>query len=363
MRHEDDKDGHRPSVRRWHACAAAARHFARKFSPRGQSRWLLLVIAAVLGAVWVAARLARPTLWPDEAARVIAAAAFAPSLAASRDRIATLVRVATGMAASEAELAARIAVDVAALGDRADAVAAECRAWMTPAGSARPLRFTSQFGQDSTLLTLFAGGGASNAGRVYVDVGANDPKGLSNTYFFDKCLGWRGVCIEANPALAATLRSERSCTVVNKCVSATRGTLRFATNGVNGHIASATADADASGTADVECAPLADILRDVGVDRVDYMTGACVSAACWRAWPRSGWWGGAFRCVTCGDRLTASLVAPTRSRHRGRRDPRAWRLPMGRRPRGRVAGRNKLGVARARLPHLGRRVLESLRPR
>ena len=30
----------------------------------------------------------------------------------------------------------------------------------------------------------------------YVDSGANDARHLSNTFFFDKCLGWEGLCIE-----------------------------------------------------------------------------------------------------------------------------------------------------------------------
>lgn len=34
-----------------------------------------------------------------------------------------------------------------------------------------------------------------NAG-VYVDVGAHEPLEISNTAFFDLCLGWKGLCIE-----------------------------------------------------------------------------------------------------------------------------------------------------------------------
>ena len=166
---------------------------------------------------------------------------------------------------------ARVEIDAALLGSRNDATAAECRAWLAPA-RARPLRFTSQFGQDSTLLTLYAGAGAAHAARMYVDVGANAPRELSNTWFLDKCLGWRGVCIEANPELAAALRRDRSCVVVNKCASASMQELSFVPSGVAGHITTSGAANSGEGTIRVPCAPLARILREVGVDRVDFMT-------------------------------------------------------------------------------------------
>lgn len=33
----------------------------------------------------------------------------------------------------------------------------------------------------------------------YVESGANDPLALSTSLFFDKCLGWSGLCIEPQP--------------------------------------------------------------------------------------------------------------------------------------------------------------------
>lgn len=32
----------------------------------------------------------------------------------------------------------------------------------------------------------------------YVEAGANDPLYLSTSLFFDKCLGWDGLCVEPN---------------------------------------------------------------------------------------------------------------------------------------------------------------------
>ena len=55
--------------------------------------------------------------------------------------------------------------------------------------------FTSQFCQDRA---LFESVYAQSLGRrrgVYVDLASNHYKRISNTYFFDRCLGWRGVCV------------------------------------------------------------------------------------------------------------------------------------------------------------------------
>lgn len=73
--------------------------------------------------------------------------------------------------------------------------------------------FTSQYGQDRTLWDrLFKN--STGPEFYYADVAANHYKHLSNTYFFDRCLGWSGVCVEPNPVYWAELRSKRSCHVV-----------------------------------------------------------------------------------------------------------------------------------------------------
>ena len=62
----------------------------------------------------------------------------------------------------------------------------------------------------------------------YVDVGAYHPWVRSNTWFLDVCLGWRGVCVEGNPALLpAFARSNRSCVVVGKFLSRSRRLVGF----------------------------------------------------------------------------------------------------------------------------------------
>ena len=53
---------------------------------------------------------------------------------------------------------------------------------------------------------------------VYVDIGANQPTVISNTLFFDKCLGWRGVLFEPQAKYHRHLRQERNATLVPECV-------------------------------------------------------------------------------------------------------------------------------------------------
>jgi hypothetical protein len=52
----------------------------------------------------------------------------------------------------------------------------------------------------------------------YLDIGTNHPTDISNTLFFDKCLGWSGVCVEPNEAYHKGIRETRSCELVPHCV-------------------------------------------------------------------------------------------------------------------------------------------------
>eukprot|EP00906_Rhabdomonas_costata_P012715 RCo018296 len=77
-------------------------------------------------------------------------------------------------------------------------------------------RFSSQYSQDWFLLVNYFL--ALPGPGFYLDVGANEPKRLSNTWFLDTCMGWKGVCVEPDPGYAERLRQERTCHVVNHCV-------------------------------------------------------------------------------------------------------------------------------------------------
>lgn len=95
----------------------------------------------------------------------------------------------------------------------------DCERFVSEAGSNSSL---SEFGQDwFAYWNFFRGAGAlPSTGGVYVDVGASLPFEYSNTVLFDRCLGWRGVCVEPNPHLVAFLEAYRSCQVVPNCIGA-----------------------------------------------------------------------------------------------------------------------------------------------
>ena len=102
----------------------------------------------------------------------------------------------------------------------AAAEASECAGWRDGSRDtfvdnitkqALPGGFTSQFRQDSQLWKhLFAHPLKELAG-AYIDVAANHYKRISNTYFYDRCLGWKGICVEPNGIYHDELRWAPTC--------------------------------------------------------------------------------------------------------------------------------------------------------
>jgi len=52
---------------------------------------------------------------------------------------------------------------------------------------------------------------------VYLDIGAHKPLSLSNTAFFDLCLGWKGLCVEPSET-SNNFENIRSCNIAKHCV-------------------------------------------------------------------------------------------------------------------------------------------------
>jgi len=156
----------------------------------------------------------------------------------------------------------------------AGADAVECAAFLaagnTGARGGAPgtfTTFTSQFGQDAYIYRNFFAGRPAGGG-FYVDVGANAPKELSNTWFFDKCLGWKGICVEASPTRAAQLKAQRGCKVVHNCVWSHEKTLLLSgtdAGSINDHLV-------AGGTYPVLCRTIDDILTAEKVPHIDYFS-------------------------------------------------------------------------------------------
>ena len=124
----------------------------------------------------------------------------------------------------------------------------------------------SQFGQDAYLFfNVFKYWPMKNRIGFYLDSGANDFKYISNTWFFDKCLGWRGLCVEPNPQYHAGLKASRSCTLIPECLSSVKQQVNFQNSGVSGKV---TGEAG-SDTLKTQCSPLHDMLSRVNESSID----------------------------------------------------------------------------------------------
>lgn len=121
----------------------------------------------------------------------------------------------------------------------------------------------SQHGQDLFVWRNFFAARAALSGErgVYVDSGANKPRALSNTWFFYRCLGWSGLCVEPNPMYHAALRAGRSCTLVPECIAAQPSRLGMRFSGVITAV---------GGRHHVDCNPLDVMLRRAGQQRADF---------------------------------------------------------------------------------------------
>jgi FkbM family methyltransferase len=82
----------------------------------------------------------------------------------------------------------------------------------------------SQVGQDRFLFENFFRG---KRGGVFVDVGAYDGERFSNTLFFEKTMGWSGLCIEPLPSAFLKLKASRKAICENVCVSDFEGEADF----------------------------------------------------------------------------------------------------------------------------------------
>ena len=96
---------------------------------------------------------------------------------------------------------------------------------------------------------------------AYVDIGTNDPTAISNTLFFDKCLGWKGVCFEPQQRYHERIRTTRSCHLVPRCVLGSAQTVHMAGSGTTSRVRVGGGAGDGEA---VTCAPADGVLRSLG---------------------------------------------------------------------------------------------------
>jgi FkbM family methyltransferase len=89
-----------------------------------------------------------------------------------------------------------------------------------------------KIGQDRWVIDLFA----RKRGGFFIEAGACDGIGASNTYALESSLGWKGICVEPNDEFFSQLVANRDCACENVCLGDQRGTVRFRSAGYYGGI-------------------------------------------------------------------------------------------------------------------------------
>ena len=95
----------------------------------------------------------------------------------------------------------------------------------------------SQQGQDAIVFwNVFAHRHLTGWKGFYIESGANHWKTFSNSLFYDKCLGWAGLCIEPTHTFHKGHKKYRSCTLIPALITAKEQDLTFMDDGLGGTV-------------------------------------------------------------------------------------------------------------------------------
>ena len=86
------------------------------------------------------------------------------------------------------------------------------------------MQFFSQVGQDQFLFENFFCGKRNG---IFVDIGAYDGEKFSNSLFFERYMGWRGLCVEPLPSAFAELVAKRQAICRQVCIGDFEGEADF----------------------------------------------------------------------------------------------------------------------------------------
>jgi hypothetical protein len=126
--------------------------------------------------------------------------------------------------------------------------------------------FHGQYHQDEFLeRNLFRG----KRGGLYVDLGAFHPTEISSTAYFDRCLRWTGLCVDANPDRIAAFRAptaDRTCEPINACLTDPAiHSRRIPTHDAEDRLSTTFG-------APVRCIPIMHLLKDRRIRHVDFLS-------------------------------------------------------------------------------------------
>ena len=123
----------------------------------------------------------------------------------------------------------------------------------------------------------------------FVDIGAHEGVFISNTYFFEKYLGWGGICFEPTPASFKKLAKNRKCICINVAVATEAGRQSFVVNPKTKNFINGLLDQfdpnhvirhgihkrlrnRSAYTIDVDCITFNDVMEEHGVYKIDFLS-------------------------------------------------------------------------------------------
>jgi len=144
------------------------------------------------------------------------------------------------------------------------------------------MNYSSQYGQDEFLdKSVFKG----MRGGLFFEMGADDGVTHSNTLFFEKERGWKGLCVEPRKDAFNKLIKNRSCLCENICVSDKAGKKAFLeVRGPAGqlsglvdayddkHLERIGKESSDVKSLEVDCVSLNDLLKKHSISTVDYFS-------------------------------------------------------------------------------------------
>lgn len=84
--------------------------------------------------------------------------------------------------------------------------------------------YKSEGGQDRFVNEAFF---QNKKGGTFIEIGAHDGLNISNTWFFEKKLGWTGICIEPRLSAYEKLIKNRECICINGAITPLEGYVTF----------------------------------------------------------------------------------------------------------------------------------------
>ncbi|GMH38282.1 hypothetical protein BSKO_06166 [Bryopsis sp. KO-2023] len=146
-------------------------------------------------------------------------------------------------------------------------------------------KFPSQHGEDRFLYNAFWSLPKPMTNGVFLELGALDGVWMSNTWWYEQCLGWNGVLIEGQPTAIEKLTKNRpNASVLGEAVCAEEGTIDFvgSDNGVAGDVSQMPDsfvqqfhrgwENGKDEVHKVKCGPLNKKLEKLGVKHIDFWT-------------------------------------------------------------------------------------------